>query len=69
MPIKEMLAEVPWGLIWPLFVIELILKVIAFADLYRKRTANGPVYMWVLIVLFINTLGPILYFTIGRRHE
>ncbi|MFC7363552.1 MULTISPECIES: PLD nuclease N-terminal domain-containing protein [Bhargavaea] len=69
MSFTEQLAEIPWGLIWPLIVIQLILMTAALIDLNRKRSTNGPVILWVFIIIFINTLGPVLYFTVGRRHS
>ena len=69
MQIEEMFTQVPWGLIWPILLIELILKIVAFVDLSKRRATNGPVILWVFIILLINTIGPILYFTVGRRNE
>ena len=69
MSITEQLAEIPWGLIWPLIVIQLVLMTAALIDLNRKRSTNGPFILWVFIIIFINTIGPVLYFTVGRRHS
>ncbi|WP_066256704.1 PLD nuclease N-terminal domain-containing protein [Neobacillus drentensis] len=51
----------------PIFIIQLILIIVAIIDLIRIETTNGPKWLWVLIILFINILGPILYFVIGRK--
>ncbi|WP_425352533.1 PLDc N-terminal domain-containing protein [Alteribacter populi] len=63
------MAEFNWGLIAPIFVIQLILMVVALVDCVRNSELNGPKWMWILIIIFINILGPILYFIIGRRNN
>lgn len=54
-------------LIAPLFIIQLILIVVALIDLKKIHATNGPKWMWVLIILFVSTLGPIIYFIAGRK--
>lgn len=51
----------------PIFIIQLILIIVAIVDLVRIEKTNGPKWLWVIIILFINIIGPILYFVIGRR--
>lgn len=51
----------------PIIIIQLILIIVAIIDLIRIETTNGPKWLWVLIIFFINILGPILYFVIGRK--
>jgi hypothetical protein len=63
------LSELNWALVAPLIGIQVILIVIALIDLSKAESTNGPKWMWVLISLFISILGPILYFTIGKRHD
>jgi len=54
-------------IILPVVVIGIILILIALIDLYRNRKTRKNVLMWTLIIIFVNTLGPILYFVIGRK--
>ncbi|WP_042461823.1 PLD nuclease N-terminal domain-containing protein [Neobacillus dielmonensis] len=62
-------SSINWALVAPLIGIELILMIIAVVDLSKTTTqTNGPKWMWVLISLFFSIIGPILYFTIGRKH-
>ncbi|MBS4207966.1 PLD nuclease N-terminal domain-containing protein [Bacillus sp. FJAT-50079] len=63
------MITINWGLIAPILVIQFILIVIAFIDLKRQIQTNGPKWMWALIILFGNLIGPILYFVIGRRKD
>lgn len=51
----------------PILVLELGLVIFALLDLSRRERVNGPKWMWVVIVLLAQLVGPILYFTVGRR--
>jgi len=53
----------------PFLVVGLILILIALFDLYKHRKERANVVLWTLVILFFNTIGPILYFTIGRKGE
>jgi hypothetical protein len=61
------LFNLNWALIAPLLVIQLILIIVALIDLSKAEETNGPKWMWVLIILFVNILGPILYFILGKK--
>jgi hypothetical protein len=54
-------------IILPIIVVGTLLVLIALIDLYRHRKTRENVLIWTLIILFANTLGPILYFVIGRK--
>ncbi|MBJ7968241.1 PLDc_N domain-containing protein, partial [Bacillus cereus] len=54
-------------IILPVIAVGALLVLIAFIDLYRHRKIRKNVLVWTLIILFINILGPILYFVIGRK--
>ncbi|MEH7376685.1 MULTISPECIES: PLD nuclease N-terminal domain-containing protein [Bacillaceae] len=54
-------------IIAPILIIQLILIIVAIIDLVRIENTNGPKWLWALIILFINIIGPILYFVIGRK--
>lgn len=66
---EEVWQSIPWKLILPLIVIQLLLMGIALIDIKRSHEVNGPKLVWVLIVLFISMLGPVLYFILGRRQS
>jgi hypothetical protein len=53
--------------LWPLFVIQLGLIVFALVDLNRRPVTRGPKWVWVLVIIFVNIIGPIVYFVIGRE--
>jgi Phospholipase_D-nuclease N-terminal len=53
----------------PILVLELGLAIFALRDLSRRKHVNGPKWMWVLIILFVQLIGPILYFMMGHREQ
>jgi hypothetical protein len=67
--LQQALESVNWGLIAPLIIIQLILMITALVDLIRIKDTNGPKWLWVLIILLVNIIGPIIYFVIGRRQN
>ena len=56
-------------LLGPLIVIEIALVVWALWDLTRpgRRVRGESRLMWALIILLVSTIGPILYFLVGRQ--
>lgn len=54
----------------PLAVIEIGLAVFALVDVLRhKKFKFGNTVIWVIIVLVVEFIGPILYFTIGKDND
>jgi hypothetical protein len=53
----------------PILIIQLVLIVIALLDLIHREKTKGPKWVWILIIIFINYIGPILYFVIGKEEE
>lgn len=52
----------------PIIVIQLGLMVWALVDLERRaRVRGGNKIVWALIVIFVNIIGPVLYFLVGRE--
>ena len=51
----------------PVIVLQFILIIAALADLARRERTRGPKWVWVLVILFVNLLGPIIYFVVGRE--
>jgi hypothetical protein len=41
--------------------------IFALVDLIRRERTKGPKWLWALIIVFVNLIGPILYFIIGRE--
>jgi len=56
-------------LLIPLFVIQLGLMIAGLVDLIKREKTRGPKWVWFLVVLFVNIIGPIIYFVVGREEE
>ncbi|WP_047984627.1 PLD nuclease N-terminal domain-containing protein [Ornithinibacillus californiensis] len=63
------MVGINWAVIAPLLIIQLILVIVAIIDLVKVKETNGPKWMWALIILLANIIGPILYFIFGRRQR
>ncbi|MCL2137095.1 MAG: PLD nuclease N-terminal domain-containing protein [Coriobacteriia bacterium] len=54
----------------PLFAIQIVLAVVALIHVLRHPNYRfGNKALWIVIVLLINTIGPIVYFAIGRGDD
>nr|WP_318281158.1 PLD nuclease N-terminal domain-containing protein [Paenibacillus bovis] len=41
----------------------------ALVSCLRQKETRGPKWVWILIIVAGNLLGPILYFVIGRKND
>ncbi len=46
-----------------------ILPIIALVDIVRSEFEGNNKIVWVLIVIFFNIIGSILYFLIGKKQK
>ncbi len=53
----------------PIILLQLALIVVALLDLARRPKVNGPRWLWVVVIIFINFIGPVAYFLVGRQEE
>jgi 4-amino-4-deoxy-L-arabinose transferase-like glycosyltransferase len=56
-------------LILPLVAVQLALMIAALVDLARRERTRGPKWLWALIIVLGELLGPIAYFLLGRQEE
>jgi len=54
-------------LLIPIAIIQLGLMIWALIDLARRERTKGPKWVWVLVIVLINLIGPIVYFVVGRE--
>ena len=54
-------------LLIPIFLLQIGLIIVALRDLIGRERTKGPKWAWVLVILFINIFGPIVYLLIGRE--
>lgn len=53
--------------IWPAIVLNYALVIWALLDLRRRHSVRYmPKVAWVLIILFVQAIGPISYLAVGR---
>jgi uncharacterized membrane protein YukC len=43
--------------------------VFALLDLKKRTATRGPKWVWILVIVLINLIGPIAYFLFGRQEE
>jgi len=51
----------------PIFIINFILVIVAILSIAKKALPWGQKWVWLLVVLLVDLIGPILYFTIGSN--
>jgi len=52
-------------IVGPIFLIQLVIMIVALVSLLRKDLPMGQKIAWVFPIVFVQLLGPILYFAIG----
>jgi hypothetical protein len=67
-PTQSLLQQI-LPLLIPVLIIQLILLIVALLDLRKQAVTRGPKWMWALIIIFVNIIGPILYFVLARKEE
>jgi hypothetical protein len=53
----------------PVLIIQLGLMITALVDVIRREHTRGPKWVWVLVIVLVNYIGPIIYFVAGRKDE
>ena len=51
----------------PVILLQIALLVVALVDLIRRERTRGPKWVWVLVILFVNLIGPVVYLLFGRE--
>jgi hypothetical protein len=59
------------ALLVPIVLIQLGLKIAALIDLEHeeRRVRGGSKLVWALVIVFVNVIGPIVYFVAGREES
>lgn len=65
----DLLENINFAILLPILIVQLILLVVALVDLVRIDKTNGPKWVWALVIVLINIIGPIIYFVVGRRNQ
>jgi hypothetical protein len=58
-------------IILPLIAVQVVLIAVALRDLMRpeRRVRGDSKLVWGLVIVVLELLGPLLYFTFGRTNE
>ncbi|MBF2452073.1 PLDc N-terminal domain-containing protein [Listeria welshimeri] len=57
------------ALIIPVIILYLALFLTAIIDLARNwQTRKNPI-IWLLVIIFINIFGPVIYLIVGRKED
>lgn len=68
MTTAEIMEYLPF--LMPIIIIELILMLTALIHVLKHKNYRfGNRVIWIIIVVCLQIIGPILYFTIGRGEE
>lgn len=63
---EELRSYIP--LLIPLLIIELALLTIALVDLIRReQVKHFPKWVWAVIIIVLNFIGPVAYLILGRE--
>ena len=58
------------ALLLPVIILEFILAITALIHVIKHPNYRfGNKAIWIIVVLFIQIIGPIFYFIFGRGHE
>lgn len=65
---KEFVTYLPFLI--PIIIIELALAITALVHVVRHNNYRfGNRIFWIIVVLAVEIIGPMLYFTIGREDD
>ena len=51
----------------PILLLQLGLMILALVDLARRERTKGPKWIWALVIVFVNLIGPVAYLVAGRE--
>lgn len=66
--INQVNEIIPIQALIPILIIELLLMLVALVSCIKSET-KGPKWLWIIIIIFLQIIGPVLYFVVGRKNE
>jgi hypothetical protein len=64
-PLQRIIQLLPY--IIPIVLLQLILMIVALVDLVRREKTHGPKWIWAIVIILGELIGPIVYFVFGRK--
>ena len=65
--ISEILKFLPY--IIPLIIVEYGLLIFAIVQVVKNEVKYLPKWGWILLIIFINLIGPIVFLLIGKKKD
>jgi hypothetical protein len=53
----------------PILLLQLGLMIYSLVDLARRERIRGPKWLWVIVIVLGELVGPVVYLLIGRAEE
>lgn len=66
---QELISSINWAIIAPFIIIQGILLLVAIIDWAKAAQTEKPRWGWFFVIVFLNIIGPILYFIFGRSRD
>ncbi len=54
-------------LIVPIILVQLAMRVYCLVDLARREQTKGPKWLWAIIIILGELIGPVVYLLVGRE--
>jgi len=54
-------------LLIPVVILQLALMAAALVDVFRREKTKGPKWVWIVVIISFNLIGPLVYFIAGRE--
>lgn len=62
---SDLSAYLPF--IIPLVILQLGLMIYCLVDLSRREHTKGPKWLWAVVIILGELLGPVIYLVVGRE--
>ncbi|MHA6252682.1 PLD nuclease N-terminal domain-containing protein [Oceanobacillus sp. CAU 1775] len=67
---EKILSSINLELLLPILLIQGVLLVIAVMDwIKNENQIRGNRWVWLVVIILGNILGPVLYFIFGKRRD
>ena len=63
----DIFTPVLLAVIIPLAIIQFVLFITALISVVKKEVPGSDKLIWILLIIFVGTIGPIIYFAIGSN--
>jgi DMSO reductase anchor subunit len=64
-PMEKFMQILPYLI--PILALQLILMIAALLDLTKRERTRGPKWVWAIVIVLGELIGPIVYFIFGRE--